>query len=133
MIKRYTTMAIKLTKNEIEDIQNRYIKKDRKTVEEEITFDEERFFTDLDSAIAYLKELKDANKDKKLILEDRWTGYEDRYTRLYFTRLENDDEYSSRMKKENRECNEALSMAKQAKVDAEYERQMKELKRRFGK
>ena len=97
-------------------------------VEEEIVFDESKFFTDIDAAIEYLKTLKKEHPNKKLILDDKWTGYEDRYTRLFFKRLENDREYECRI--ETEEDKEKYRLERQSKKEKDelYNRRLKEIK-----
>lgn len=102
----------------------------RLKVDRTIDVDTSRLFSDLDTAAAYLKEVKSKHPDKQLTLDEQWCGYEQNGFVFTYFEEETDEEYNFRV--EQLRMVEANKAKEQARAK-EREKDLKELRRLKGK
>lgn len=107
-----------------------YVCLDRKMVKRFEWFDSDLLFTDIDTAIKLLIKLRDKYKGKKLTLEE--DGTDTYYCGISYMAPEDDDEYSDRIKTEERKYAQALEVEKKRQRKAEYEEKLKKLQCEYG-
>ncbi len=76
------------------------VRNERKQVEVGVDCDTQRLYGDINGAIRYMEEIRDAHKGVNIMLDEHWTGYEDMEMRFVYWREENDEEFTRRQERE---------------------------------
>lgn len=74
------------------------VNRNRFQIERSFSCDVDKLYDSLDTAIEYLQEVKKDHPDA--CLDEHWTGYEDMTLRFVWMSEETDDEYFSRVERE---------------------------------
>ncbi len=73
---------------------------EKKIVERVIDADTDRLFGEIKGAIKYLQEIAAAHPNRKVVLDEHWTGYEDNEFRFLYDEPETDEEHQDRVARE---------------------------------